>query len=217
MGIRKGSEDAGDESVVVGALDSGELLLARRDTYTYSKVSLHMTCTLWPCLCATYRLETLGRFRCYISDILCACRMRDPRYAASRVKSRFCCSSAHPPPTMQPHCCVLIHWTFCGRSVFQQPINSTCMHSGCIVGCRLISSVSAYYIRTFRIRHDLSRTDSAQLHRYVHMRDFSVRKWRCRTLRNLPIHSFSKGYPTTCSGSREEERKSGQGGRMREV
>jgi hypothetical protein len=84
--------------------------------------------------------SVLGRFPCYISDILCACRMRDPRYAASRVKSRFCCSSAHPPPTMQPHCCVLIHWTFCGRSVFQQPINSTCMHSGCIVGCRLIST-----------------------------------------------------------------------------
>jgi hypothetical protein len=120
--------------------------------------------------------------------------MRDPRYAASRVKSRFCCSSAHPPPTMQPHCCVLIHWTFYGRSVFQQPIDSTCMHSGCIVGCRLISSVSAYHIRTFRIRHDLFRTDSAHLHRYVHMRDFSVRKWRCRTLRNLPI------------GEREERR-----------
>jgi hypothetical protein len=127
----------------------------------------------------------LGKFRCYISDILRACRMRDPWYAASRVKSRFCCSSAHPPPTTPPPCCVLIHWTFCRRSVFQQPFNSTCMHSGCLAGCRLISSVPAYYIRTFRIRHYLFRTDSAHLHRYVYMRDVSVRKWPCRTLRNL--------------------------------
>jgi hypothetical protein len=34
------------------------------------------------------------------------------------------------------------------------------------------------YIATLGIRNNLSVTDSARLHRYVHMRDFYIRKWR---------------------------------------
>jgi hypothetical protein len=50
-----------------------------------------------------------------------------------------------------------------------------------------ISAEPPYYIATLGIRNDLFVTDSARLHRYVHMRDFYIRKWRYRTQQNLPI------------------------------
>jgi hypothetical protein len=55
---------------------------------------------------------------------------------------------------------------------------------------RAISSVPAYDILTLGIGYDLFVTDSAHLHRYVHMRDFSVPKWRYPALQNLPIVEY---------------------------